>query len=77
MTNVMKPNQKDAVSVRQVPTTEADRKDNVEKFKERKAEQEQIKNERFAAIEEKRKNRPPRGGGSGAGINIEVTSDGK
>jgi len=74
MANVMKPNQKDAVSVRHIPSTELDRKENVEKFKEHKAEQEKIKDERFAAIEEKRKNRPPRDG-KGTGINIEVTSD--
>ncbi len=44
-----------------------------EKFKEQKAYEQKVKDERFAKIQERRKNKP--GSGGGKGINIEVTSD--
>ncbi len=61
-----------ATSTRSVPADATDRKRLNENFRERKANQERIKTERFAAIEARRK---AGRGGPGAGINIDVTSD--
>lgn len=74
MANTMKPSNKDAVSVRSVPVTQEDRAKNLESFRERKREEQELKDQRFAEIKERRKGRKP-SGGSGGGINIEVTSD--
>ena len=59
-------------SVRHIEATKEDRAKYAKEFREQKEYERKIKDERFAAIKEKRKNKP-RGGGSG--INIEVTSD--
>ena len=70
MAHTFKPNK--PMSVRSIPADETDRKNVNRTFKERKANQERIKDERFAKIEERRKaNREGRGGR----INVEVTSD--
>lgn len=74
MANVMTPRGKDSVSVRTVHTTKEDRAKNLENFRERKKQEQEIKDQRFAEIKERRKGRKP-SGGSGGGINIEVTSD--
>lgn len=70
MANTFRPTER--VSMRNIPADNEDRKKMKETFNERKANQERIKAERFAKIEERRKaNRD----GKGRGINIEVTSD--
>ena len=61
-----------AVSIRSVPADATDRKKMNDSFKQRKANQERIKTERFAKIEERRKARRRRRGGK---INIEVTGN--
>jgi hypothetical protein len=49
-----------------------------EQHKAQKQHEQNMKEERFAKIREKRrKGKRPSGSGGGAGINIEVTSDGK
>ncbi len=62
-------------SVRHVETTKQDRAKHAKEFREEKEYQRKIKDERFAAIQERRdKSKKPGGsGGSGGGINI--TSD--
>lgn len=73
---IMKPGKGDAISVRHIPQTEDDRKRHAKEFREQKKHEREMKEERFAAIRERRKNKKPGGsGGSGGGINIEVTSD--
>lgn len=72
MAEVMKPGANDAISVRNVPASKKDREELQKAFREQKQIEQKHKDERFAAIRERRKNRP---GGSGGGINIEVTSD--
>ena len=57
-----------------VPYTKEDQKKDLNTYKERKAEQEKIKEERFAKIEERRKG-TNRNRNSGGGINIEITGD--
>lgn len=74
MVTIMKPNNKDAVSVRSIPAPEEDRAKNLESFRERKRQEQEVKDQRFAEIKERRKGRKP-SGGSGGGINLEVTSD--
>lgn len=70
MAHIFKPDK--PMSVRSIPADETDRKRVNEAFKERKADQERIKTERFAKIEERRKaSREGRGGR----INLKVTSD--
>jgi hypothetical protein len=59
------------MSVRSIPADKTDRKKMNDSFKERKANQERIKDERFAAIEGRRK--AARDGKKG--INVEVTGD--
>ena len=73
MVKVFTPTGKDSVSTRHIPTTDEDRSRDREQFKERKAEQDRIKDERFAKILEKRKVRKPSGGGGG--INIKIGTD--
>ncbi len=70
---VMKPGKGDSVSVRAIPQTKEDRQEDIKAFREHKTEQDKLKKERFAKIEERRKNRPSRGPRGDSGINI--TSD--
>jgi hypothetical protein len=54
----------------------ADKKDRerfAKQWRDDRDHKEKLKNERFAAIQERRKNNKP--GGSGGGINIEVSGD--
>lgn len=74
MSEVLKPGKKDVVSVRHLPATKQDREELNKAFREQKAIEKKHKDERFAKIAERRKNRPSDGKG-GRGINIEVTSD--
>jgi hypothetical protein len=67
MANVYTPDKPE--SRHQVHATPEDRKKHAEQFREQKAHEQKLKDERFAAIRERRKKGP---GGSG-GINIEVT----
>ncbi len=53
MSNTFKPDK--PMSVRSIPADATDRKIMNESFKERKANQERIKTERFAKIEKRRK----------------------
>lgn len=73
MPEVMKPNNKDSVSVRRINTTTEDRKKHAKEFREDKEYKQKIKEERFARIEERRKGKPS--GGKGGGINIEVKGE--
>ena len=63
--------------VQHVHSTKEDRAKHAKEFREEKKHQDKIKDERFAAIQERRKKdkKPGGSGGSGGGINIEVTSD--
>ena len=61
-------------TVRHIDMTKEDRQNNLKDFREDKMHQQRLKEERFATIRERRKNRP---GGSGGGINITVESDKK
>jgi len=70
MAHTYRPNE--AVSIRSVPADATDRKNVKDSFKERKANQEKIKTERFAKIEARRKAARD---GKGNGINVEVTGD--
>lgn len=70
MPHTFKPDRSE--SVRSVPADATDRKRMGETFRERKADQERIKTERFAKIEEHRKIARD---GRGRGINLEVTGD--
>lgn len=71
MVKVFTPSNKDSVSTRNVSTTTEDRARDLAQFKEKRAEQEQLKQERFNKIRNRRKGRP----GGGGGINLEITSD--
>ena len=71
---VMKPGRGDAISIRHLSPTEEDRKKDQKAFREQKEHERKVKEERFAAIRERRKKKDP-SGGSGGGINVEVTSD--
>jgi len=73
MANVYTPNK--AESVRRIEPTKDERKKYAKQFKEQKEHERKIKDERFAAIRERRKNNKTGSGGSGGGINIDVTSD--
>jgi len=70
--HVMTPTGKDAVSVRKVSMTKEEREKSFRDFRERKNEEEKIKEERFAEIRGRRKERKDSPGG---GINIDITSD--
>lgn len=59
-------------SVRHLHQTKEDRARNSKEFKEQKEHERKLKEERFAAIRNRQKNRPS---GSGGGINIEVTGN--
>ncbi len=76
-TKVMKPGKGDVISVRHLQPTDAERKENFKNFREHKETQKKIKDDRFAAIEERTKGKPkPSGGrGGGKGINLETTRD--
>ncbi len=73
--HVLRP--KGGESVRHIETTKEDRAKHAKEFRKEKKHQDKIKDERFAAIQErKNKGKKPGGsGGSGGGINIDVTSD--
>ncbi len=75
MANVYKPDK--AESVRRIEPTKDERKKYAKEFKERKEHDRKVKDERFAAIRERQKNKPDSGGSgrSGRGINIDVTRD--
>ena len=70
MAHTFKPDK--PMSVRSILADETDRKKMNDSFKERKGNQERIKTERFAKIEERRK---VARAGKGRGINVEVTGD--
>jgi len=59
-------------SVRHIETTKEDRAKHAKEFREQKKHEQKMKEERYAKIQERRKNKPSGGGG---GINIEVTGD--
>ncbi len=59
--------------VRHIEQTKEDRVKHAKEFREQKAHEQQLKEERFAAIQKRRKK--DGSGGSGGGINIDVTSD--
>ncbi len=63
----------DPVSVRHIHSTNEERKKDFKEFKEGKARQSKIKDERFAAIEARQNKK--RGGGSGRGINLDTLKD--
>jgi hypothetical protein len=69
MAHTFKPDK--PMSTRSIPADKTDRKNMNDSFKERKANQEKIKTERFAKIEARKK--AARDGKGG--INVEVTSD--
>jgi hypothetical protein len=58
--------------MRDVPADSTDRKKMNKDFRERKSNQDKIKDERFAKIEKRRKAGRD---GKGSGINVEVTGD--
>lgn len=64
-----------AESVHRIEPTKDERKKYAKEFREQKEHERKIKDERFAAIRDRRKNNPGGSGGSGGGINLEVTSD--
>ncbi len=68
--HVMTPGAGDAVSERHLHQTKEERVQHGKEFRKEKEYQQKVKEERFAAIRDRQKNRP--GGGSGAGINIEA-----
>ena len=70
MANTFKPSK--GVSTRHIPADDTDRKKMNDTFKERKANQEKIKNERFDKILAERKSFRA---GKREGINIEVTGN--
>jgi hypothetical protein len=70
MSKVFRP--KEAISTRHISTSEEERKLIHEEHRERRKNQDKIKTERFAKIEENRKKKRD---GQGRGINIEVTGD--
>jgi hypothetical protein len=59
--------------VQHVHSTKEDRAKYAKEFREQKKHQDKMKDERFAKIAARRKNKP--GGGGGNGINIEVKGD--
>ncbi|MBD3260990.1 MAG: hypothetical protein GF334_04810 [Candidatus Altiarchaeales archaeon] len=59
------------VSIRRVESTKEDRAEYQRQWKEDRKHKEKLKEERFAAIRERRKDKPGGSGGSN-GINIEV-----
>ncbi len=63
--------------VQHIHATKEDRIKDAKVFREEKKRQDKIKDERFAAIQERRNmgKKPGGSGGSGGGINIDVTSD--
>ena len=70
--HVYTPNESE--SVRHIESTKEDRAKHAKEFREQKKHEQKCKEERFAAIRERRKNKPG-SGGSGGGINIEVSGD--
>jgi hypothetical protein len=73
---IMRPGKGDTISVRRLSPTKEEREKDQKAFHEQKERQQKVKEERFAAIRERRKKKDgDPSGGSGGGINIEVTSD--
>lgn len=72
MAQVRKPNK--AISIRSIQPTESDRKQHSKEFREQKKHEQQLKEERFAKIAERRKNKKS-GPGRGGGINIEIKGE--
>lgn len=71
MPNVFTP--KKGESVRHIQLDKEERKQHMKEFRDQKEMEQKLKEERFAAIQERRKKNNP--GGSGGGINITVDSD--
>lgn len=65
-------NPKGGVSIHKIEQTSEDRAEFKKQWKEDREHKERLKDERYAAIQERRKKNKP-GGGSGGGINIEVS----
>ncbi len=61
--------------VQHIHSTKEDRAQHAKEFREEKEFQRKTKDERFAAIRERRKNKPGGRGGSGGGINVEEKCD--
>ncbi len=59
--------------VQHITPTNEDRQNDAKQFREEKKHQQKVKEERFAAIEKRRKGNPS--GGSSKSINIEVTGN--
>jgi hypothetical protein len=57
--------------IQHIEATKEDRAKHAKEFREQKDFEQKAKDERFAKIEERRKNKP----GGGGGINIEVKGD--
>ena len=74
MTKVFKPTGKDVVSPRRLPQTQDDRKRQIQEFREDKEHKRKLKEERFAKIAEKQKQRPTSPKGRG-GINVRVRGE--
>lgn len=74
MVKVFKPTGKDTVSNRKIAQTAEDRAQQIKDFRADKAHKQKLKEERFAQIEERRKNRPasPKSGG---GIDVRVSGN--
>ena len=66
---------KETLSTRHIQPTNKERIKHAQQFREQKEHELKLKNERFDAIQARRKNKPggSGGSGSGSGINIEVT----
>lgn len=60
------------VSTRRIEQTPEDRAEFKRQWKEDHEHKERLKEERYAAIRERRKNNKPGGSGGSSGINIEV-----
>lgn len=62
---------REGVSTRRIESTPEDRAEFKRQWQEDRKHKERLKDERFAAIRERRKNKPGGSGGSG-GINVEI-----
>lgn len=61
--------------VQHIHSTKEDRAKHAKEFREQKEFERTEKDRRFAAIKDRRKNKPGSGGDPGGGINIEVKGD--
>lgn len=64
---------KEGVSIRRIESTKEDRAEYQRQWREDREHKQRLKEERFAAIRDRRKNKPGGSGGSNV-INIEVNS---